>query len=124
MKTTGSLMLTTTSLEKTTSVWRRSCSYFSCATERGDGKEREDGRDDHGQRDQPVSGVAGPGAEGVVEPGEGEDGEDGAGHLVEELFEGAPEATEAAWWYGNGGGCCGGCAGCSGDRSGHGGSVA
>ncbi len=38
--------------------------------------------------------AGGPGAEGDVEPGEGEEAEKRAGYFVEELFEDAPEAAE------------------------------
>jgi hypothetical protein len=77
-------------------VWIWNCSYFSGAAERRDGKECKDYGDDDGKGDEPVGGVAGPGAEGGVEPGDGEDSEDCAGHFVKELFEYAPETAETA----------------------------
>lgn len=75
---------------------RRGGLKLTCAAEGGDGEGEEEESDEYRECDEPVGDIAGPGAEGGIEPTEGEDGKDSAGGLMKELFEDTPEATEAA----------------------------
>jgi len=67
---------------------------FACAAERRDREKYEQGGDTNRESNQPRCHVTGPGAGGGIEPGQSEDGEDGASHFVKKLLQDAPEAAK------------------------------
>ena len=83
-------------------VWRRSCSYFSRAAKGRDGEKRENGGNDDGQGDEPMSDIAGPGAESIVQPGESQDAKEVAPEVAPEAVVTATGITgvyrKAPWW--------------------------
>jgi hypothetical protein len=66
------------------------------AAERTNREKKEQQCESNGCGDEPVGYVAGPGAQGYVEPDDAEKCKDSAGDLEEKLLKGAPETVETS----------------------------
>jgi len=70
------------------------------SAKRGYGKTHEQNGDPQGRGDKPMRHVASPGAERGVEPGQGENGEQGSDDFKKKLLESAPKTLESAQFRG------------------------